>query len=159
MLPTNFWLLAAQINHAQQFLEASGKAGACDIMSPLARLDWCCRIHSATSQSLPDRKSRRERRKRRWNRDGKKSTAVGDRNERKKRRTSKEKKKERVVPAKNVPCYSYSSVFQVCTGDRVWAADSETRRQTANIWAIPARFLVNHTVACWDSCPCSRLRK
>lgn len=45
----------------------------------------------------------------------------------------KKKKKERVVPAKNVPCYSYSSVFQVCTGDPVWAADSETRRQAANI--------------------------
>lgn len=161
ILATNFWLLAARINQAQQFLEASGKAGARDIMSPLARLDWCCSIHSATSQLLPDRKSRREQRKRRWNRDGKKSTAWGDRNERKKRRTRKKmkKKKERDVPAQNVPCYSYSSVFQVCTGDRVWAADSETRRQTANIWAIPARFHVNHTLACWDSCPCSRLRK
>lgn len=93
ILATNFWLLAAQINHARQFLEASGKAGACDIMSPLARLDWCCRIHSATSQSLPDRKSRRERRKRRWNRDGK-SRQHGE-TEMKERKCVRAKKKEK----------------------------------------------------------------
>ena len=63
------------------------------------------------------------------------------------RERDESEKEKKYHSRKYFQCYSYSLVFQLYIGDHVWAANSETPRPAESLWAIPARFLVNHTDA------------